>query len=115
MMIAVLRRAFGTAASIDIDRAAFDAAAGSDAAAVSADTRFRRFTIAVLGPEPDDSPDAGGNSCNPAADPAKNHSIIWVLHKIPNAGRLQAKLRGKGAHCLRTVCCYEAGYDGFWL
>jgi transposase len=25
------------------------------------------------------------------------------------------KLRGKGACCLRTVCCYEAGYDGFWL
>jgi hypothetical protein len=40
MMIAVLHRAFGTAASIDIDLAVFDAAAGGDAAAVSADTRF---------------------------------------------------------------------------
>ncbi len=29
--------------------------------------------------------------------------------------RLQAKLRSKGASRLRTVCCYEAGYDGFWL
>jgi transposase len=30
-------------------------------------------------------------------------------------GRLQTKLRGKGVRRLRTVCCYEAGYDGFWL
>jgi transposase len=46
------------------------------------------------------------------------------VHAIPGGdtkrlldliGRLQAKLRGKGAWCLRTVCCYEAGYDGFWL
>jgi transposase len=46
------------------------------------------------------------------------------VHAIPGGdtkrlleliGRLQAKLRGKGACCLRTVCCYEAGYDGFWL
>jgi transposase len=29
--------------------------------------------------------------------------------------RLQAKLRSKGTCQLRTVCCYEAGYDGFWL
>jgi transposase len=28
---------------------------------------------------------------------------------------LQSKLRGKGVCRLRTVCCYEAGYDGFWL
>ena len=43
------------------------------------------------------------------------------VHAIPGGdtkrlleliGRLQAKLRGKGAYCLRTVCCYEAGYDG---
>src|SRR5271154_6019404 len=46
------------------------------------------------------------------------------VHAIPGGdtkrlldliGRLQAKLRGKGACGLRTVCCYEAGYDGFWL
>jgi transposase len=30
-------------------------------------------------------------------------------------GRLQEKLRGKIAGRLQTVCCYEAGYDGFWL
>ena len=30
-------------------------------------------------------------------------------------GRLQAKLRGKSVSRVRTVCCYEAGYDGFWL
>jgi transposase len=29
--------------------------------------------------------------------------------------RLQGKLRGKGVSQVRTVCCYEAGYDGFWL
>ena len=29
--------------------------------------------------------------------------------------RLQAKIRSKGACRLRTACCYEAGYDGFWL
>jgi transposase len=46
------------------------------------------------------------------------------VHEIPGGdtkrlldliGRLQAKLRDKGAKHLRTVCCYEAGYDGFWL
>jgi transposase len=46
------------------------------------------------------------------------------VHAIPGGdtkrlleliGRLQAKVRGKGACRLRTVCCYEAGYDGFWL
>ena len=30
-------------------------------------------------------------------------------------GRLQAKLRAKGVCRVRTVCRYEAGYDGFWL
>jgi transposase len=30
-------------------------------------------------------------------------------------GRPQAKIRAKGACRLRTVCCHEAGYDGFWL
>jgi hypothetical protein len=46
------------------------------------------------------------------------------VHAIPGGdtkrlleliGRLQAKLRGKGVSKVRTVCCYEAGYDGFWL
>jgi transposase len=46
------------------------------------------------------------------------------VHAIPGGdtkrlleliGRLQAKLRGKGVSRVRTVCCYEAGYDGFWL
>jgi transposase len=45
------------------------------------------------------------------------------VHAIPGdtkrlldlVGRLQAKIRAKGACRLRTVCCYEAGYDGFWL
>src|SRR5579872_6139962 len=45
------------------------------------------------------------------------------VHAIPGGdtkrlleliGRLQAKLRGKGVSRVRTVCCYEAGYDGFW-
>jgi transposase len=27
----------------------------------------------------------------------------------------QGKLRGKDVSRVRTVCCYEAGYDGFWL
>jgi transposase len=30
-------------------------------------------------------------------------------------GGLQTKLRSKGVRRLRTVCCYEAGYDGFRL
>ena len=46
------------------------------------------------------------------------------VHAIPGGdtkrlleliGRLQSKLRGKGVGRVRTVCCYEAGYDGFWL
>ena len=46
------------------------------------------------------------------------------VHAIPGGdtkrlleliGRLQVKLRGKGVSRVRTVCCYEAGYDGFWL
>ena len=46
------------------------------------------------------------------------------VHAIPGGdtkrllelvGRLQGKLRGKGGSRVRTVCCYEAGYDGFWL
>jgi transposase len=46
------------------------------------------------------------------------------VHAIPGGntkrlleliGRLQAKLRGKDVSRVRTVCCYEAGYDGFWL
>lgn len=46
------------------------------------------------------------------------------VHAIPGGdtkrlleliGRLQAKLRGKDVSSVRTVCCYEAGYDGFWL
>jgi transposase len=28
---------------------------------------------------------------------------------------LQEKVRGKGARRVRTLSCYEAGYDGFWL
>ena len=43
------------------------------------------------------------------------------VHAIPGGdtkrlleliGHLQAKLRGKGVIRVRTVCCYEAGYDG---
>ena len=46
------------------------------------------------------------------------------VHAIPGGnterlldlvGRLQAKLRAKGVCRVRTVCCYEAGCDGFWL
>jgi transposase len=46
------------------------------------------------------------------------------VHAIPGGdtkrlleliGRLQSKLRGKGVGRVRTVCCYEAGCDGFWL
>jgi transposase len=46
------------------------------------------------------------------------------VHAIPGGdtkrlleliGRLQAKLQGKGVSRVRTICCYEAGYDGFWL
>jgi len=46
------------------------------------------------------------------------------VHAIPGGdtkrlleliGHLQLKLRGKGVGRVRTVCCYEAGYDGFWL
>jgi len=46
------------------------------------------------------------------------------VHAIPGGdtkrlleliGRLQVKLRGKDVSRVRTVCCYEAGYDGFWL
>ena len=46
------------------------------------------------------------------------------VHAIPGGdtkrlleliGRLQAKLRDKDVSRVRTVCCYEAGYDGFWL
>ena len=71
-MIAVLRRAFGTDAGIDVDRAVFNATRSSDAAAVGADTWFRQFVIAVLGHEPDDdSPDTGGD----------------VLQEIPDAGK----------------------------
>jgi len=29
--------------------------------------------------------------------------------------RLQAKLQSKGVSRVRTECCYEAGYHGFWL
>ena len=29
--------------------------------------------------------------------------------------RLQVKAAGQGRQPSRTVCCYEAGYDGFWL
>lgn len=50
-MIGVLGRRFGTAAIIDVDRAALDITADSDAAAVGGDSRFRRFGA-------DDSPDA---------------------------------------------------------
>jgi transposase len=40
----------------------------------------------------------------------------WDTRRLlDRIGRLQAKLRGKGACRLGTVCCYEAGYDGFWL
>jgi hypothetical protein len=27
----------------------------------------------------------------------------------------KSPLRGKGIGRVRSVCCYEAGYDGFWL
>ena len=46
------------------------------------------------------------------------------VHAVPggNTGRLlqlieglRGKLRAKGVRRLRTVSCYEAGYDGFWL
>jgi transposase len=46
------------------------------------------------------------------------------VHAIPGGdtkrlleliGRLQVKQRGKGVSRVRTVCCYEAGYDRFWL
>jgi transposase len=46
------------------------------------------------------------------------------VHAIPGGNtkrlldlvdHLQMKLRSKGVTSLRTVCCYEAGYDGFWL
>jgi transposase len=46
------------------------------------------------------------------------------VHAIPGGdtkrlleltGRLQAKLRDKDVSQVRTVCCYEAGYDGLWL
>src|ERR1700692_2860217 len=46
------------------------------------------------------------------------------VHAIPGGdtkrllelvGRLQVKLEGKGVSRVRTVCCNEAGYDGFWL
>ena len=46
------------------------------------------------------------------------------VHAIPGGdtkrlleliGRLQVKVRDKGVSRVRTVCCHESGYDGFWL
>lgn len=46
------------------------------------------------------------------------------LHAVPggNMERLiellqgsQAKMKEKGAQTIRTMSCYEAGYDGFWI
>ena len=46
------------------------------------------------------------------------------MHAIPGGdtkrlleliGRLQVKVRDKGVSRVRTVCCHESGYDGFWL
>jgi transposase len=51
-----------------------------------------------------------GNKISVHAIPGRDTKRLLDL-----IGRLQAKLRGKGVCCLRTVCCYEAGYDGFWL
>jgi hypothetical protein len=97
-MFAVLGRGLKTAASVDVDRAAFDVASGGYTAVVSADTWFWRFMIALVGPELDNSPDASRNSRNPAADPAKNRSTICVLQEIPNAGKQNRALR---AYCSR--------------
>jgi transposase len=51
-----------------------------------------------------------GDKINVHAIPGGNTKRLLEL-----IGRLQAKLRGKGVSRMRTVCCYEAGYDGFWL
>jgi hypothetical protein len=66
--------------------------AAGNAAAVSADTRFRGFIIALLHLELDHSPDSGGDSRDPAPDPSENRLIGSVLQEIPNARKHDAPL-----------------------